>query len=372
MNEMQALADLQQRHSFRFDYFRAESSTIRIMIDLEFQATGLDGLPVPCTTLYFEIHHRTRRKPRVFFPSDCHLPKILEDHLRNSGRERSGFVLPPEIRRVLRRDVFSRSMTFPYSRDSLTPATEQLRAVLDLLAPSRERTRSEEAPGEEAHRKKFRVLDADTGEQMLAPTPHPANRKKFSIKNIEGEISERQVEPMDPERYQVISSEQLAGQTIDKILFAQSAWNDIQDHIGWGKKTRDNVVEQGGIYVGSPCILPNGERVGYVRSAIAAPGTVGTSVYVEFNHDVWAYFLRVIQSKKDSGEYESDDVILGWYHTHPNSLNVFMSGTDMGTQRSQFYRDWNSAVVINPHRQLIAGFCGGAAVPAEVLLLLSR
>ena len=44
--------------------------------------------------------------------------------------------------------------------------------------------------------------------------------------------------------------------------------------------------------------------------------------------------------------------LVGWFHTHPNSLDVFMSGTDRWTQSRLFSGERCIALVFNPHRKL--------------------
>src|SRR6185295_299681 len=43
--------------------------------------------------------------------------------------------------------------------------------------------------------------------------------------------------------------------------------------------------------------------------------------------------------------------VIGWYHTHPGSLDVFMSPTDQETQRRLFNQTWHFSLVLNPQRQ---------------------
>lgn len=53
--------------------------------------------------------------------------------------------------------------------------------------------------------------------------------------------------------------------------------------------------------------------------------------------------------------------VIGWYHTHPNNLGVFMSGTDQRTQATFFSANWQFAIVLNPHRLQWKAFAGEQA-----------
>ena len=353
MTEDQALSNLQDEYDFMYDHFSAPISVTRIFVKHKFSAVGMDGVVQSRNTFYFEVHKTLNRNPVAYFSSDSYVPDTVQAHLKASR-----LVFPAPVRRMLRIDMFSRQMTFHTSKPSEAPSAAQVRSVFEIAG---------------LKRKSFRVKDEGviSSSPQILPVgkPLPASKpKKFSIKKIEGEIKEKLIKPLPEDQCHRISTEELHGRNADQVVFSKAALSDVIEHIEFGEKTKKNVVEQGGIYIGKPCVLASGERLGYVEAAIAAPNTRGTSTYVEFNHDTWRYFLSTFEDRKEQGEYDADDVILGWYHTHPNSLGVFMSGTDMGTQREQFYRPWNSAIVINPHRKFIAGFYGKDATPAEVIL----
>lgn len=62
--------------------------------------------------------------------------------------------------------------------------------------------------------------------------------------------------------------------------------------------------------------------------------------------------------------------VLGWYHTHPNNLDVFLSSTDMETVRLKYYKPEKYSVVLNPHRGIFRAFAGGNAIEVPVIMLL--
>lgn len=142
------------------------------------------------------------------------------------------------------------------------------------------------------------------------------------------------------------------------LVFTENAERTIKKHVSWGKKTRENVNEQGGILIGRPFSLPDGGILGLVEHAIPAVPSRASSAYLEMGTETWVRMLDIYDTQyKDKGLS-----VIGWYHTHPNSLPVFMSFTDMGTQRTFFYQDWHFSAVMNPHRHLLACFCSKYAV----------
>lgn len=71
---------------------------------------------------------------------------------------------------------------------------------------------------------------------------------------------------------------------------------------------------------------------------------------------IFAWFINELPRYMDEQYRNQGQYVIGWFHTHPNSLDVFMSRTDMDTQRNFFNQDWHFSVVLNPHRRLIACF----------------
>jgi proteasome lid subunit RPN8/RPN11 len=138
----------------------------------------------------------------------------------------------------------------------------------------------------------------------------------------------------------------------ENILFLTKESKDLLfDHIGWGKKTEKNIVEQGGLLIGKPYQI-NDNIISIAHSIIPAESTSSNAAYLNMGNDAWGKML----AEYDNRYAEKDYKIIGWYHTHPNSLSVFMSGTDMGTQKLFFNKKWHFALVLNPHKKIAKAF----------------
>lgn len=146
-----------------------------------------------------------------------------------------------------------------------------------------------------------------------------------------------------------------------KLYIMQGPWNQICGHIGWGKRTSVNINEQGGILLGKTYIHENGATLfGVVHEAVGGYSANGSPGYLVMSHNTWKEMLDSVDEIIDRHPEKGLQVI-GWYHTHPNGLPVFMSGTDMGTQRKFFKENWQFAIVINPHKQIWGAFIGNSA-----------
>jgi proteasome lid subunit RPN8/RPN11 len=66
---------------------------------------------------------------------------------------------------------------------------------------------------------------------------------------------------------------------------------------------------------------------------------------------------------------EDELQVIGWYHTHPGRLSVFMSGTDLNTQSKMFSMVWQFAIVLNPQKQLWRAFSGSKAKECKGYML---
>lgn len=142
------------------------------------------------------------------------------------------------------------------------------------------------------------------------------------------------------------------------LFITGEAMKQIFNHVEWGKRTGHNIVEQGGILLGQVFRDENKKLTyGIAEAAIAGSLAKGSSAYLNMTHETWKQMLDSVDDILNENP-EKNLQIIGWYHTHPNELSVFMSGTDQSTQRRLFSHDWQFAMVLNPHRQIWKAFHG--------------
>ena len=138
-----------------------------------------------------------------------------------------------------------------------------------------------------------------------------------------------------------------------EFYLTQAAFTTISNHISWGSYSTWNQVEQGGILLGTVYKNPaTGIIYGMAEQAVSGSLARGSAAYLEVTHETWREMLDQVDRIYPNLQ------IIGWYHTHPNSLDVFMSGTDQTTQRRLFSQDWQFAIVLNPHRRIWRAFYG--------------
>jgi len=79
-----------------------------------------------------------------------------------------------------------------------------------------------------------------------------------------------------------------------------------------------------------------------------------------------------MHDKKDKYNRETGEssVIIGWFHTHPNMLSCFMSGTDRHTQSLFFDGDNTYSIVFNPQRHLLKAFRSKECLATQAFLML--
>jgi proteasome lid subunit RPN8/RPN11 len=146
--------------------------------------------------------------------------------------------------------------------------------------------------------------------------------------------------------------------TNHELYISMQAMNQIKNHIEWGEGTHNNQVEQGGILLGH--VYKDSVKeifFGIVEEAIAGKSAKGSGAYLEMDHTTWKEMIDYADNILDSNPQKNLQII-GWYHTHPNGLSVFMSGTDRSTQSRMFSNDWQFAVVLNPHKKVWRVFHG--------------
>ena len=161
------------------------------------------------------------------------------------------------------------------------------------------------------------------------------------------------------------------------LVIDQNATASLYRNIGWlNDHYPPNRKEQGGLMFGMLIRDIYGEPVqGEVTHILMAetncryPGYIEWDAMEEIRLQQIFFDLKDEMEKKDP-EAAKDFVILGWWHTHPNDLPVFMSGTDMGTQRLKYNKPCKYSLVLNPQRGVWKAFVGKEAVEVPAVMLL--
>ncbi|MCC3409125.1 MAG: Mov34/MPN/PAD-1 family protein [Microcoleus sp. PH2017_10_PVI_O_A] len=204
------------------------------------------------------------------------------------------------------------------------------------------------------------------------PTPsnESANRVKFEIKESQPPYSPAETKKTDLQTVHYFSSNfrREQGSSLGyEFYLKMDAFNTIKQHIAWGYTTHENVVEQGGILLGHAFRNPDTDVV-YAIAEQAIPGRLarGSAGYLEVTHETWKEMLDYVDRLGTQLQ------VIGWYHTHPNNLDVFMSGTDRTTQERLFGNDWQFAIVLNPHKQIWRAFYGADSCECRGYVLASN
>ena len=133
------------------------------------------------------------------------------------------------------------------------------------------------------------------------------------------------------------------------LYILRDAADAILSFIEWDKHTEHNHTEVCGFMIGHHYFDEN-EGIYYteVESIITVPTDTSTEVYLQLSTDSMFAIEQALDAY--NAEHETDCKFVGWFHTHPNSLPVFMSSTDLITQTRYFSDDLGYAIVLNPHK----------------------
>jgi proteasome lid subunit RPN8/RPN11 len=218
-----------------------------------------------------------------------------------------------------------------------------------LAAPALPRTDPPAAPGppvaEAAAPKRFDVQEV-TPRFAPSPRPRPTLRHREDLR----------------------SDLRTHGPHGHEVYVRLAAMEHVQHHIAWGRMTHANRNEQCGLLLGRLFTDPASE-LSYAMVDFAVPGETaqGTAVHVDVDHHTWKAMLdradRIMEGRPGLE-------IMGWYHTHPNHLDVFMSEADLRSQARAFGTPWQCAMVLNPHRRCWRVFIGpeGHECPGYVIV----
>ena len=141
------------------------------------------------------------------------------------------------------------------------------------------------------------------------------------------------------------------------VFLEQTCVANMQQHA-----EQDILREQAGILCGQ-AYLSDRQRYVVVESAVAVD-TLSDAAHFKFHQNSWATVWNHL---------ESDNNIVGWYHTHP-AMGIFLSATDLRTQQLYFSAPWQIAVVIDPVSREFGVFFGtlGAKLVEDRCIIYAR
>jgi len=185
-------------------------------------------------------------------------------------------------------------------------------------------------------------------------------KRQFSIQSISAPYKPRKGEAPFRKADVLLPSGRVEHDAPYQLGIADCALEVIVGHIGWDNTRPENDFEQGGILIGEVVETHAGRFFGVATKAVPGRLGRGSGAYLELDHAAWKDMLDEVDvgATRDG----TSDQVIGWYHTHPRTLGIFMSGVDKETQRRMFSQPWHFAVVLNPHRREWKVFRGKDAV----------
>ncbi len=224
-------------------------------------------------------------------------------------------------------------------------------------------------PSKQSSKKTFNI-DSDKNEKKSNEKPQFTIKKKFSITaKEEYELEEKILVDETFKTDEDFNSENKKLQSEARLYISQKAKKQIWNHIEWGNHyTKNNKNEQGGILLGKVFFDKEKEiQFAIVEDVVVGKTAKGNPTYLEMSHETWAQMLndadQIIEDKNDNIQ------VIGWYHTHPNELSLYMSNTDMNTQYRFFNQDWHYAIILNPHKEIWKAFVGKEAKECKGYIL---
>jgi len=132
------------------------------------------------------------------------------------------------------------------------------------------------------------------------------------------------------------------------------------------RQRADEGEEALGLLVGDWAEDPGGLPFSVALDAPTGP-LEGSAVSARFTPEGLAEVARTLAGIR------YDYVVVGWYHSHPG-MGVFMSATDLRTQRAGFPHPHQAALVVDPASGEAAAFANGPGGPgtARASILVAR
>ncbi len=143
-------------------------------------------------------------------------------------------------------------------------------------------------------------------------------------------------------------------QGVPLCFIRRAAWEIVQSHL-----REDTSIELGGLLVGQAYFdIEMALFITVVEQALPAREGEGTALTFSYTENTW----RTLSPQLDS--LPAEWTLLGSYHSHPG-LGVFLSSTDLDTQRGVFSHDWQIALVADPLSGAAGIFFGAEGHPCK-------
>ena len=163
------------------------------------------------------------------------------------------------------------------------------------------------------------------------------------------------------------------------LTYTPAATRRQLEIVGWLRTDFPrNLKEQGGWLIGrylrDAAGYPIQAEVTHVLEAETEcryPGYIEWSGLEEIRLQQEFFDMKEELARTDSKASE-DLCVIGWWHTHPNNLPVFMSETDKETQRLKYFKPEKYAVVLNPHKGIWRAFAGADAREVAAIMLVAE
>ena len=152
----------------------------------------------------------------------------------------------------------------------------------------------------------------------------------------------------------------LSAHALDAAVFVDA---NAREHLD-REAQADTSREHGGILLGEVFTDEAEGHYVVVREVVAAQDTLGSAVHLQFQEESWKPVWKRLE---EQGHLN----VVGWYHTHPG-LGVFLSSTDIRTQRLYFSHAWQLAIVLDPVRNEIGYFVGKNGTPCHAAVFRNR
>lgn len=163
------------------------------------------------------------------------------------------------------------------------------------------------------------------------------------------------------------------------LVFNPHASKRIREYIGWLRTDfPENRREQGGLLIGKYTADEEGNPYqAEVMDVLLAKTEHRFPGYIEWDAmegiRLQQEFFKLKEDLETEKPEEAENLkIIGWWHTHPNKLPVWMSATDMETQRLEYYKPEKYSVVLNPHTGIWRAYAGRDAEEVPAIMLLDE
>lgn len=158
------------------------------------------------------------------------------------------------------------------------------------------------------------------------------------------------------------------------VVFTPNAAAELYHYFHWGQKHPQNLSEQMAALIGHK--LADSFLVEFVSPVYLAMRNTTQAAFTQESMDSGWMETEVINISycacKDLNLLDNPCTLLGFVHSHPDDLELFLSEADVNLHGLLLDKNMELSIIVNPQKRQLAAYCGKDMTLSEIRILVDK